>query len=297
MPAPAANSPSPGPLTVGEVLTRTTGYLAARGSPSARLDAELLLAQALGLTRLDLYTGHDRPLTGPERDAARALVARRGAREPMAYILGRRAFRGLEFEVNPDVLTPRPETELLVEWARELASPGARVLDWGTGSGAIAVSLACERPDLVVSALDQSPRALQVAARNALAAAAEVEFVQSDGFSAIGSRRFEVIVANPPYLSQAEWEEAPPELRYEPVEALVGGVRGDEVLATICAEATAYLAPRGWLITEIGESQGVRVSRLMAHAGYEEIAVRTDLSGHDRAVAGRRGSAVRGRNA
>ena len=141
-------------LTVGEVVRRTAQYFVNAGSPSPRLDADLVIAHALGMTRLQLYMEFDRPLSTAELAAARELVARRGRREPLAYIVGRRAFRRLELDVSPSVLVPRPETEILVEWALEAAGPDAAVLDWGTGSGAIALALADERPDLVISAID-----------------------------------------------------------------------------------------------------------------------------------------------
>lgn len=269
------------------MLARTTAFFATKGSGSPRLDAELLIARALGLERIELYTQHDRPVTSAERDAARALVARRGRREPVAYILGTRAFRGLELAVGPDVLVPRPETELLVEWVAAHAPPGAAVLDWGTGSGAIALSLATERPDLAVTGCDVSPAALDAARANAAACGAAVEWVPSDGFAGLAGRAFGVVVANPPYLSEAELAAAPPELGFEPPGALAAGPRGDEAIAAICRDAPGHLTPGGRLITEIGESQSGAVRALMAAAGFGEIAVHTDLAGLPRAVSGR----------
>lgn len=273
-------------LTLGEVLRRTAAYLAERGSGSPRLDADLLLGEALGMDRMRLYLEHDRPLTEAELAAARALVARRAKREPMAYILGRRAFRGLELAVGPGVLVPRPDTETLVEWAVAVAPHGARVLDWGTGSGAIALALADERPDLIVTAVDVSPAAVAVAASNATANGLSVEILESDGFAAVAGRRFGLIAANPPYLSDAELEGAEPELAFEPRGALTAGPAGDECIARLAAEAPAHLEPGGWLLCEIGMGQGPRAAELLEAAGFAGVEVRQDLAGLDRVVGG-----------
>lgn len=276
-----------GLLTVAEVVRRTAAFLAERGSPSARLDADLLVAHALGVDRLALYTGHDRPLVESELAAARELVARRGRREPMAYILGERGFRGLVLRVGPGVLVPRPETETLVEWVLEVAPEGAAVLDWGTGSGAVALALATERPDLRVTAVDSSEEALAIARENAERAGAAVEILRSDGFAALGGRRFAVVAANPPYLSEAEMAQASPELAFEPRGALVGGPDGDEVLARIAREAPAHLEPGGALVCEIGAGQARAVRGHMEAAGLRDVRVRRDLAGLDRVVMGR----------
>jgi release factor glutamine methyltransferase len=269
------------------VLRRSAGYLGERGSASPRLDADLLLAHALGIDRLTLYTDHERPLTPPELGAMRELIARRGRREPLAHLVGRRAFRRLTLAVGPDVLVPRPETELLVEWALELLHSGARVADWGTGSGAIALALADEGPALAVTALERSPDALAVARSNAAAVAAEVEWLASDGFAAVAGRRFDLVVANPPYLSQAELDGAPPELAFEPRDALVAGPLGTEALARLAREAPAHLEPGGWLLSEIGAGQGEAAAALWRDAGFAAVEVRPDLAGLPRAVGGR----------
>jgi len=277
------------PLPIGEVVRRTAQYLANAGSASPRLDADLVIAHALGMTRLALYTEFDRPLTPDELAAARALVARRGRREPMAYILGHRAFRRLELEVSPAVLVPRPETEVLVEWVLELAAPGAAVLDWGTGSGAIALALADERPDLVVTAIDAAAEALELGRANGARLGLAVEWSVSDGFTALAGRTFDVVAANPPYLSDAEFAASPPELAFEPRGALVAGSRGDEVIARIAAEVGAHLRPGGVVVCEIGETQADAVAALFAAAGLLEPRVRTDLAGAARVVMARRG--------
>jgi release factor glutamine methyltransferase len=272
-------------LTAGEVLRRTAGYLAERGSPSPRLDAELLLAHVLGVERIALYTDHDRPLTAAETDAYRALVARRGRREPVAYLTGGRAFRRLHLQVGPAVLVPRPETEGLVEWTLEVAPPGAAVLDWGTGSGAVALALADERTDLRVAALDRSADALQVARAND--PEGRVEWLRSDGFAAVAGRRFAVVAANPPYLSPADLAAAPAELAHEPADALVAGPTGLEALEALAAEGPAHLEPGGWLLAEVGAGQAEAVEALWRDAGMVGVASRPDLAGIPRIVGGR----------
>lgn len=240
------------------------------------------------MDRLGVYLQHDRPLEEPEVDAVRELVRRRARREPMAYIAGHRAFRRLELAVTPDVLVPRPETELLAEWAMEVAPTDGTVLDWGTGSGALALSMAQERPDLRVTAVDISEAALQVARGNAAAAALGVEFIASDGFSALAGRTFDVIVANPPYLSEADLEAAPEELGFEPRGALVSGPTGFEVLERLAADAPTHLESGGWLLTELGMGQAPRVAGMWEAAGLVDVEVRADLAGIDRMVGGRR---------
>ena len=275
-------------LTIGEVLRRSTAYLAERGSPSARLDAELLLGHALGVDRLRLYTDSERPLTPPELAAARGLVQRRGRREPVAYITGTRAFRRLALAVGPGVLVPRPETELLVEWALEAAPPGAAVLDWGTGSGAVALALAAEGERLRVTALERSASALEIARGNGAACGLEVEWLASDGFAAVAGRRFAVIAANPPYLADADLADATPELAHEPREALVAGPGGLEAVEGICAAAAAHLHDGGWLLVEVGAGQAPAAAGLMERAGLVGVATRADLAGVARVVGGRR---------
>ena len=267
------------------MLRRAAGYLAHRGCDTPRLDAELLLAWVLAVDRLSLYTDHDRPLSLVESDAYRAAVARRGAREPVAYITGRRGFRRLELIVTPSVLVPRPETELLVEWALEVAPDGGSVLDWGTGSGAVALALVDERPDLRVTGTDRMPEALAVARAND--PAGSVTWVRSDGFASLPGACFDVIAANPPYLSHAELAAAPSELGFEPAGALVAGPTGLEALESIARHAPAHLAPRGWLLLEVGAGQAPRVRGLMRDAGLVDAGCRRDLSGTERAVGGR----------
>ncbi len=276
----------PGPLTVRGALELGTGFLESRGSPSGRLDAEVLVAHAIGAVRLDLYTDPDRPLTPTERNTARDHLRRRGEREPVAYITGVRAFRGMDLHVTPDVLVPRPETEGLVEWAREAAPKEGRVLDYGTGSGAIALSLANERNGLEIVAVDVSPVALDIARENG--AGAEVDFRESDGFAGLEGELFDIIVANPPYLSEADLESAPPELAFEPRGALVAGPEGTEAIDQLIAEAPAHMAPGALLAIEVGQGQSTHVAAALKAGGYESVEIRKDLAGIERLVGARR---------
>ena len=278
-----------GPLTIGEILRRSAEYLAERGSASPRLDADLLLAHALGVERLRLYTDSERPLTPPELARARELLSRRGRREPMAYVTGHRAFRRLRLSVGPGVLVPRPETEVLVEWALQVAPAGGTVLDWGTGSGAIALALADEGDGLRITALDHSDEALATARANGAVCSADVEWLHSDGFAAVAGRRFDLIVANPPYLSDADLEAAPPELGFEPRGALVSGPTGMEAVREIALRAPGHLAPGGWLLVEVGDGQAPAAREALAAAGLAEVGHREDLAGILRVVGGRAG--------
>lgn len=278
-----------GPLTIAEILRRSAEYLAERGSASPRLDADLLLAHALGVERLRLYTDSERPLTPPELARARELLGRRGRREPMAYLTGHRAFRRLRLAVGPGVLVPRPETEVLVEWALEAAPAGGAALDWGTGSGAIALALADEGEGLRVTALERSEEALAMARANGVACGADVEWLLSEGFAAVAGRRFDLIAANPPYLSDADLEGAAPELGFEPRGALVSGPTGLEAVREIARRAPGHLAPGGWLLVEVGDGQAAAAEELLGAAGLTAIARRADLAGVPRVVGGRAG--------
>lgn len=279
-----------GALTIGEILRRSTAYLREKGSASPRLDADLLLAHALGVERLQLYTDSERPLNPDELARARELVGRRARREPVAYLLGERAFRRLRLGVGPEVLVPRPETEILVEWALAVAPEGGTALDWGTGSGAIALALADEGPSLAVTALDRSPEALERARANGVRCeGTEVEWLLSDGFAAVAGRRFDVIAANPPYLSRDDLAAAPPELAFEPEGALLSGPTGLEAVERIAREAPEQLESGGWVLIEVGDAQSEAAEALLRAAGLGEVGHRDDLAGVARAVGGRRG--------
>jgi release factor glutamine methyltransferase len=275
---------------LGEVLRLSTGYLDARGSATPRLDAELLIGHALGLSRIELYTNHDRPLTEAELAECRALLERRGRREPVAYILGRWGFHGLDLAVDSRVLVPRPETEVLVE--RCLAVLAGRdapaVADIGTGSGAIALALKAALADARVTASDVSADALSVAAANAAALGLEVELLEGDLLDPLGGRTFDLVASNPPYIAAAETATLEPEVaEHEPRLATVAGERGTEVLERLATGAREVLASGGWLVVECGAGQAEGVRGLMSAAGAAEVAVDRDLAGIDRVVSGR----------
>lgn len=275
--------------TILEVLRWTTGYLQEKGCPTPRLDAEVLLAHALGIDRVRLYVEYERPLSEAELARFRELVRRRAAREPVACIRGFKEFWSLTFEVNPAVLIPRPETELLVEEAlriaRGLVAP--RVVDVGTGSGAVAVVLARElgRP---VMATDSSPAALEVARRNAAQHAAQVELLLADLLSPFREGAFDLVVSNPPYVPSGEFATAPPELSFEPRSALDGGADGLDIVRALVQQAARVLAPGGWLLVEVGMGQAPEAAALMEAAGFAEVGRVRDLAGIERVVTGHR---------
>lgn len=282
-------------------LTRVAAdHMRERGIENARLDAELLLASVLGVSRLDLYLQFDRPLSDSEVDRFRELVRRRLRREPLQYIVGEAYFRELVLRVDPRVLIPRPETELLVgevlAWARgrvedggSEAGPGLSVVDIGTGSGAIALSLALEGPFRRVVATDLSADALEVAAENArLSGLAErVEFREGALWGALGEgERFDIVVSNPPYISEADRGELEPEVHdWEPGTALFAADAGLAVLASLVAGAPAHLRPGGLLALEIGADQGAAVmARIEETGAYGSARLVHDLAGRERMV-------------
>jgi release factor glutamine methyltransferase len=268
-------------VTLGDVLRNATDYLAARGVPSARVDAEHLLARALGLSRIELYTQHDRPLTAAERAAARELVQRRGRREPLAYVLGDWDFRRLTLRTDPRALVPRPETEVVVERClallRDVERP--RVVDVGTGTGAIALALKTERPDAEVTATDASADAVALARENA--GDVDVRFVQTDLLAGLDGP-FDLVVSNPPYVDAAELAALEPEVReWEPRAALVDEGQTDRLVA----DARRVLD--GFLVLEVHEERARRVVALLDAAGYHGVTIALDLAGRERVVEAR----------
>jgi len=286
------------PRVLLDYLRLAKDFLEAKGVESPRLDAEVLLAHVLGTSRLELYTSYDRPLAGTEVDAYREALRRRAAREPVGYITGSREFWSLDLIVDRRVLIPRPETELLVEFGKEVLGEArgngaghATVADIGTGSGAVAVALAVECAELRVVATDRSAASLEVAPINAERhrVADRIEFVEGDLLEPLSQRPvFDLIVSNPPYVRDDEYEALAPEVRlWEPAPALVGGPDGMEPTRRLIAEAPSYLCAEGWLAVEVG-TQADLVCKAFAEHGWRDVTVRKDLAGHDRVVAARR---------
>lgn len=261
-------------MTIREALRLAAARLEQAGVPDADVDAAYLLASVLKEDTLAMRINGHRELAAPQRAAFDTRCDRRAAREPLQYILGETEFMGLTFHVEPGVLIPRADTEILVEKALAWMKPGARVLDIGTGSGAIAVSLAKLGRPAQVTAVDVSDRALEIARRNAERNGAAVEFVKSDCFSALKGRKYDMIVSNPPYISEDEMRELMPEVTREPELALFGGADGLDFYRRISREAPKYLNEGGCLLFEIGWLQKDAVSALVkAHIG-EPFALR-----------------------
>jgi release factor glutamine methyltransferase len=252
-----------------------------------RREAELLLCSVLGCERSYLIAHAEETLDSSEAHLAQERFARRRAGEPIAYITGRREFYGIMLKITPEVLIPRPETELLVELALERAAPGVRVLDLGTGSGAIAVALACERPDLAIVGADVSEAALAVACRNVREQGTAVELVRSDWFEALAPGRFDLIVSNPPYVAEKDAHLDQGDVRFEPRLALLGGELGLDCIRKIAAHARDRLRPGGWLLVEHGYDQGDRCAELFRGFGYSDVKTVKDLAGLPRVCVGR----------
>jgi release factor glutamine methyltransferase len=259
--------------------------------PLDPLENRILLCHATGLSRVQLITQGDRPLTPDEAQRLDALVARRLDGEPIAYIVGKREFFGLHFNVGPAVLIPRPDTELIVERALERLPQGhARLLDMGTGSGAIAVAVAHTRPDADVSALDVSPDALAVAQANAAANGARVRFLHSSWFDALAAgETFDVIASNPPYIAAGDAHLAQGDLRFEPVGALTDHADGLSALRIIIEGSPRHLMAGGWLLLEHGYDQAAAVRTLLADGGFSDVRSWQDLAGIERVSGGRFG--------
>ncbi len=249
------------------------------------LEARILLAHALQCTRVQLVIRSKDELTPQQVTDVSALFMRRMQGEPIAYLVGEREFFGLKFEVTPDVLIPRPETELLVELASERLPKGGGAIDLGTGSGAIAVSLANSRRDTKVSATDISEAALVVARRNAAAHGVSIHFMHSDWFSTV-SGRFDVIVSNPPYIAASDPHLSQGDLRFEPRSALSDGANGMMHISSLIDGAPKHLKAGGWLLLEHGYDQSAATRTLLERAGWQQVQSWTDLAGIERATGG-----------
>jgi release factor glutamine methyltransferase len=279
-------------ITVLEVVQKTTDFLAGKGVESARLNAELLIGHALGLKRMQLYLQFERVLTEAELEKIRPLVKRRSQREPLQYIVGDTEWSGVKLKVDKRALIPRPETELLVERIVErLTSPPSRILDLGTGSGAIALALAKRYENAAVTAVDASEAALALASENAkaLGLADRVLFIKSDWYVEVpADEPYDLIVSNPPYLTTDETAAAEPEVRvHEPVSALTAADEGLADLRVIIAGAGGYLIPGGLLALETGIAQHAELSRLLMTAGFTNVESLRDLTERDRFVVAR----------
>jgi len=269
--------------TVAEALDQ------ARERGVAMLDARLMLGRLLGQSRSQLIANDDQPLGEPAATRWAAWLERRAGGEPLAYLLGEKEFHGLMLEVTPEVLVPRPETELLVDWAGELldsADGRAAIVDLGTGSGAIALAVKQAHPRARVTATDASAAALAVARRNAGRLALQIEFVEASWWRGLEGRTFAIVVANPPYIRAGDAALAA--LCHEPLSALTPGGDGLAALRQIVDGSAAHLEPSGWLLLEHGFDQASEVRALLAGAGLEAIRTRDDLAGHPRATGGRR---------
>lgn len=268
---------------------RTASLKLEATSDSAQLDAGLLLCHVLDCPRSFVLSHPETALTTEQQQAFDSLIARRVQGEPVAYLIGSKAFWSLDLKVTPDVLIPRPETETLVEAAlsRVPTHDAVRVLDMGTGSGAIALAIARERPHAHVTAVDILDAAVAVARDNArLHCIANAVFYESNGFAALEGQQFDMIVSNPPYIAAGD-PHLPP-LRFEPQTALVAGAYGLEMLRAIIREAPKYLLPHGWLLLEHGADQGNVVHELLSQAGFGEIETLPDLAGLPRVSLGQK---------
>ena len=259
-------------------------------SPSPRLDAELLLAAALGKPRSFLHTWPERVVSGEAAERYASYLERRRQGEPVAYILGHQGFWSLDLEVAPHTLIPRPDTELLVETALALVTlPQARVLDLGTGTGAIALALACERLGWQVTGVDRISEAVALAERNReRLGLGNAAFRESHWFSALGAECYDLIVSNPPYIAAQDPHLARGDVRFEPSSALVAGADGLDDIRLIVSQAPTHLNAGGWLLLEHGYDQAAAVRELLAREGFEAVESRRDLGGHERISLGRR---------
>ena len=276
-------------MSVSEEFATLAGALRAASRQIERLDARLLLEYVSGCRHADFIARGDTPLSAAQQQQLAALIDRRLAGEPLAYLVGSAEFRGLNLAVSPAVLVPRADTELLVDLAlqRIAGQEAPRIVDLGTGSGAIAIAIAVARPDAIVTAVDRSPEALAVAAANAARHGAAIRFLASDWYRALAGERFELIVSNPPYIAAGDPHLAGDGLRFEPNMALTDGGDGLSCLRTIVAEAPAHLAGGGSLLMEHGYDQAEECRNLLAAAGFQHVHSWRDLPGIERVSGGK----------
>ena len=258
-------------------------------SPSAALDVDLLLCHVLQQPRYYLYAHDDARLTEQQQQQLDVLLARRQSGEPVAYLIGEAEFWSLKLAVSPATLIPRPDTELLVEWLLETlpADAALKVLDLGTGTGAIALALASERPAWQLTGVDSQRAAVELAASNAQRLALDVEFLHSDWFAAVSGRRFDVVVSNPPYIAEDDEHLSGPGVKYEPSSALVAGADGLDDIRQIVAAAPAFMSPGGVLLLEHGYRQAEAVAAILRGGGFADVKTRRDYGANPRATQGR----------
>ncbi|EAQ98973.1 peptide chain release factor N(5)-glutamine methyltransferase [Congregibacter litoralis] len=270
--------------TVEQLLAEST----ALAGDEAQREAQVLLCAALKKPRSYLVAWPDAEVEASAAEHYRHLLAQRASGIPVAYLLGEREFWSLTLRVNDATLIPRPDTELLVEQALKLdLSPGASVLDLGTGSGAIALALASERPRWQITGVEHSPEALEIARTNGKRLGLkDVAFHRSDWFTAVRGQRFDLIVSNPPYIAESDGHLSSGDLRFEPRSALVSGADGLDDIRHIIAEAPTWLEPRGRLLLEHGFEQGSTVRALLSTRGFTAVASAEDLAGHERVSSG-----------
>ncbi|GAB7025897.1 peptide chain release factor N(5)-glutamine methyltransferase [Geotalea toluenoxydans] len=274
--------------TVLKVLTWTKEFLTQKGVENARLESEWMLCAVLGLDRMGLYVNFDKPLTPKELADYRGMIARRGRREPLQYILGSQEFMGLDFAVTPAVLIPRHDTEVLVNETVKRAGKTSSILDVGTGSGCISISLAKALPGAAITGVDTSVDALAVAEKNCNTHGVAVKLLHGSLFEPVQGQQFHMVVSNPPYIPSDDLKTLQPEVRdYEPAGALDGGKDGLDFYRQIVAAATDYLVCGGWLLLEVGIDQAEQVRKLFLDNGkFAEVFAAKDTADIERVVGG-----------
>ncbi|HEY5929444.1 MAG TPA: peptide chain release factor N(5)-glutamine methyltransferase [Burkholderiales bacterium] len=286
----AATNPATLNPTIGKLLDDGAQVLAARaGADEATREAQVLLGHSLGVSRAWLTAHRDDSADSTLTTRFRMLLKQRSVGQPVAYLTGMREFYGREFRVTPDVLIPRPDTETLVEAALARLAPKTtlELLDLGTGSGCIAITLSLERPSTSITAVDISQSALRVARENAQALGARIEFLQGVWFGPLGGRQFDLVVSNPPYIAADDPHLQRGDLRFEPAMALAAGMDGLDEIRRIVSGAAAYLKPGGWLLFEHGHDQAGACRDLLDSAGFGKLVSLPDLAGIPRVAGGR----------